>query len=63
MRSGWQKKGNGRLLRSANTEKKWLYRAVCVIGCVNRFDKSNPKSFYRVPKQPESRRKLWISAI
>ncbi|XP_055997893.1 THAP domain-containing protein 1-like [Ostrea edulis] len=35
----------------------------CVIGCANRFDKSSPKSFYRIPKKPESRRELWISAI
>ncbi|XP_021342824.1 THAP domain-containing protein 4-like [Mizuhopecten yessoensis] len=35
----------------------------CVIGCTNRFDKKDPKSFYRIPKKPVSRRKLWISAI
>ncbi|XP_069108752.1 uncharacterized protein [Argopecten irradians] len=35
----------------------------CVIGCTNRFDKNDPRSFFRVPKKPESRRKLWISAI
>lgn len=35
----------------------------CVIGCANRFDKSSPKSFYRIPKKPESRRQLWICAI
>jgi len=35
----------------------------CVIGCTNRFDKDNPKSFYRIPKKPDSRRNLWIAAI
>lgn len=35
----------------------------CVIGCVNRFNKSNPRSFYRIPKNPEMRRRLWIDAI
>lgn len=40
-----------------------MVASCCVIGCTNRFDKDNPKSFYRIPKKPESRKKLWISAI
>ncbi|CAC5384488.1 unnamed protein product [Mytilus coruscus] len=40
-----------------------MVASCCVIGCTNRFDKENPKSFYRIPKKPESRKKLWISAI
>ncbi|XP_052100440.1 uncharacterized protein LOC127734547 [Mytilus californianus] len=35
----------------------------CVVNCTTRFDKDNPNSFFRVPKKPDTRRKLWISAI
>ncbi|CAC5406744.1 unnamed protein product [Mytilus coruscus] len=35
----------------------------CVINCTTRFNNSDPKSFYRVPKKPDTRRQLWISAI
>ncbi|XP_041377658.1 THAP domain-containing protein 11-like isoform X2 [Gigantopelta aegis] len=35
----------------------------CVIDCTSRFDKDNPRSFFRIPKKPEPRRKLWITAI
>ncbi|XP_035994674.1 uncharacterized protein LOC118563656 isoform X2 [Fundulus heteroclitus] len=35
----------------------------CVIGCTNRYNKHNHKSFYRFPKKPDQRRKLWIAAI
>ena len=35
----------------------------CVINCTNRFNKYNPRSFYRIPKKPDDRRKSWIAAI
>jgi hypothetical protein len=27
------------------------------------FNKYNPRSFYRIPKKPDDRRKSWIAAI
>ncbi|CAG2236311.1 unnamed protein product [Mytilus edulis] len=35
----------------------------CVIKCTTIFNNGDPKSFYRVPKKPDTRRQLWISAI
>ena len=35
----------------------------CVINCTNRFNKHNPRSFYRIPKKPDHHRKSWIAAI
>lgn len=50
---------NGRKL----SKQKRRFCHGCVIGCVNRFNKSDPRSFYRIPKNPEMKRRLWIDAI
>ena len=38
-------------------------KSCCVIRCTSKYKKGNGLHFYRIPKEPDDRRKLWIAAI